>query len=169
MYVMPLLTPRLLCHLHCMILVTNSRDLSHDSVFVRWFLSWGERWWWWWWFFEVIPCRFAWAIWHISEWCSRFSGRLCSSSPGIPYPHVHNPFGNWRTLIRSLDDWWGERWRLVAQFHALGCLASGHKAWSELGWEGRRDALQLDLTSDHFSDNAHNTIWPRSVDTKTLL
>lgn len=35
--------------------------------------------------------------------------------------------------------------------------------------EGGEEALQLDSTADRFSDNAHTTIGPRSVDTRTLL
>lgn len=46
----------------------------------------------------------------------------------------------------------------VAQIHALGYLASSHKALPGIGWGGRRDALQSDPTSDHFSDNTqHHT------------
>lgn len=42
MYVTPVMTPRLLCHLHCVILGMNSGDLSCDSPFVKLFQSWRE-------------------------------------------------------------------------------------------------------------------------------
>lgn len=126
-------------------------------------------------FFKVIPCRFewsyshfAWDIWHVWVVISIFRSAVQFITRHF-LPPCSQPLWELKNSLRSLDDWWGERWRLAAQVHALGCLASGHKALSGLGWRGRREALQLDSTADRFSDNAHTTIRPRSVDTKTLL
>lgn len=76
--------------------------------------------------------------------------------------HVHNALGELKSSLRSLDDWWDDRWRLVAWVRAFGPLAEAIKLCLDLGKGGKR-CLMIDPA---FSDIAHTTMQPRSVDNK---
>lgn len=159
------MTPGLLCYLQWMILVLDSGALSHGPAYVKWFrslgkmmvmiISWGNSM-----LAEWSYAHFAWDIWHVSEWWCQFSTQECCYHQSFLVPWSQYLW-ELKNSLRSLDDWWGDRWRLVAQVHAFGPLARGHKALNLSKW-GKR-CLMIDSA---FSDNAHTTMQPRSVDNK---
>lgn len=132
---------------------------------VKWFQILGR--WWWWLFLEVIPCKLNGPTATLPGTSGMFlSGDVkCSAQECCYHQSFLVPWSQclWelKNSLRCLDDWWDDRWRLVAQVPASGPLARGHKALSGLWW-GKR-CFMIDSA---FSDNAHTTMQPRSIDNK---
>lgn len=161
-----LMAPRLLCYLQCIILVLISGDLSHSPVYVKWFQSLE-----WWLFLKVVPGRLNGPPATLPGTSGMFlSGDvsfLVRSALTISHSssHVHKALRKWRALweawltgeMTDEDLWYGSMPLALWQKAIKLCLDSGKV--------GKR-CLMID---SGFSDNAHTTMQPESVMTKTLL